>query len=264
MRSGWLRPRLVNIYASGSARLRHYGDSGDDDTLLFYDPARCSEFFLAEFRNPSRPLAAVDRGAGGVPGSAGVVLWYVKLDTDRSPYQFNWPPPVTVRFNPAGAGGHMIANYMVGPSGPGVYSNLIWNTAEFSPTWGEGRPTNVGFEAFFTPSSDAADFTWRRVGGNFFARIDTINGAASRPAPLSAAGPAQMVLEGQFPARRDGVFGWLINLRGRTGLFIVEYSATRVVLQTRGPVAPGPYQIHLVSAAPREITMRGNQLVTFR
>jgi M6 family metalloprotease-like protein len=262
MRSGWLRPRLVNINAPGSARLRHYGDSADGDTLLLFDQTRCDEFFLAEFRNPSRPLAAVDRGAGGAPGSAGIILWYVKLAADFSPYQFNWPPPIRGPFV-AGAADHMVANYMVGPGGPAVFSNLIANTPEFSPAWGDGTPTNVGFEAFFDPASDVADLTWRRLGASFIARIDSINGVA-RPAPLSAGGPTQMVIEGQFPARPSGVVAHLISLGAPIPLFIAEYSATRIVLRTQGAVAPGPYQIQLSASAPRTIATRGNFRVTFR
>lgn len=262
MRSGWLRPRLMRLNAPGTARLRHYGDSAHNDTLLFYDEARCDEFFLAEFRNPSRPLAAVDRGAGGVAGSAGVILWYVKAAADFSPYQFNWPPPIRGPFVLSAAGDHMVANYMVGPRGPALYSNLIWDTPEFSPSWGDGTPTNVGFEAFFTSNSDAADLTWRRTGGRFIARIDAINGAVRPTLPVAAG--TDIVLTGMFPARPAGIGGQLINLSGRTDLAVISYASDRIVLRARAPTPAGPYQVHLVAAAPREIVMRGNFQLSFR
>ena len=259
MRAGWLSPRLVAMSSSSSATLRRYGDSANEHTILFYDDTRCaSEFFLAEFRNPAR--TQIDSGMFG----AGVLVWYVRPTsaTNFTPTQFNWPPPITGPYAPA-RGNHAIANFLVGPAGPGGQSNFIWTTPEFQLMWGDGSGSGLGLETWFTPDSDIAYLGWRRVGGRFVANIAAINGATTRPT-LPAATPADFTITGTFPVRQSGVRAELITLTGRTPLAIISYAPDRIVLRPQRAVTPGVYQVHLVSGAPREILTRGRQLVEFR
>ena len=255
MRAGWLRPRLVAMNTSSSAGLRHYGDSGNQDTILFYDSVRCgSEFFLVDFRNPNRSTgAAVDRGGIG----AGGYVWYVRPAADFSPFQFNWPPPIRGPFRP-GAADHAIANYLVGPRGPGSQTNLVSRGSEFLLSWGGGEPTGFGLEATFPTESDVGYIGWRRVPGRFVAQLDAINGAVRPTAPAAS----DLALTGRFPVRAAGIRAELINLSGRRPLTILRYAPDRVVVRAPAGTPLGAYQVHLIGSTGREIDMRGNLQVT--
>lgn len=256
MRAGWIRPTLVEMGTSGSRTVRMYGDDPRDNTLLFYSNAKCAqEFFLMEFHNPARSPAGIGRGMFDV----GALMWFAKPTADFSPFQFNWPPPFTRPFR-AGDTQHAIADYVVSPAGPGAQG--VIDATEFSPVWSDGSATNFQVSAVYGPANEAGFVGWRRTGGRFFARIDTINGAATPP-PISLAGPYRFILDGMFPVSRAGITAELISLRGRFPVQIVSYSSTRIELRPEATLAPGTYRINLIGAAGREINTGGRSLVTF-
>lgn len=261
MLAGWLRPRLVDINTQGTATIRHYGSgTSESDTLLFYDSAaRCtSEFFLAEYRNPSAPGAGVDTGAFG----PGLFTWYVRPAAGFTPFQFNWPPPIRGPFRDTGAGDHAIANYVVGPGGPGQQTAITAGT-EFAPMWGDGAATGVAIEAGFAPNGERADVSWRR-GARFVARVDAINGAA-RPEFSSTRLPGFLNITGTFPAVRDGLQIRLINLSRSINLDVTRYTNTSIEARLPpGPVPAGTYYLQVERASPRGATTRPNFIVTFR
>jgi|CXWL01.1.fsa_nt_gi M6 family metalloprotease-like protein len=260
MRAGWLRPRLMNMSSAGAARLALYG-SGESEALLFYTPERCaSEFFVADFHRVMHlPQSAYDGGAFGT----GVYLWYVKpAPGGHVPFQFNWPPPIRRAFIDNGTPTHAIANYIVSPRGPGESAALEYNTPEFVPAWGDGTPTGIGFEWGAERFADFGYLGWRRTPGRYLARIDTINGGRAAATIANQPG-SEIVLTGVFPARADGIRAELINLSGRIRV-PMTYAGDRVTLRLSAPVPAGAYQVHLVRDAPREILMRGPQIVNIR
>lgn len=259
MRAGWLRPVLANTSTSGSARLALYGGGHEGTSVLFYDPARCGdEFFIADVHQPGQRTSI----EGGAMGS-GVYLWYVKVAPGGgyTPFQFNWPPPIRGPYREAG-GNHAIANYIVGPGGAGVRTVFNWNTPEFQPTWGDGATAAFGIEVGQVGSRDPNFIGWRRVPGRYIARIDAINGGRAAATIANQAG-AEIVLTGMFPARSDGIRAELINLSGRIRV-PMTYAPDRVTIRLSAPVPAGAYQVHLVRDTPRDIVMRGPQIVNIR
>jgi hypothetical protein len=213
MRAGWIRPQLIEMSTSGSRSIRLYGDSGPQDTLLFYSNERCaSEFFLAEFHNGPLSPGDIDRGAFDI----GVWLWYVKPTADFSPFQFNWPPPITGPFVP-GTPTHAVADYLVGPRGPGRSALSSLATDEFQPRWGDGTFTRFAIGSYWRLNEEASFVGWRDPWGAFLANIVTINGVASPP-PISLAGPYELILAGEFPITNRDV---TVSIQGAAGTFPV-------------------------------------------
>lgn len=258
MRAGWARPRFVEMSTSAHARVAIYGQGADREPVLFYDRTRCaSEFFLAEFRNPTHALGPMDAGMF----RPGFLIWYVRPDANGAPVAFNWPPPIRGPYSASPPGTHAIANYLAGPLGPGTASNLRYDMPEWSPVWGDGADTGFVLDTFFTDADASGFIGWRRAGQPLLARIDRVNGAVRASLPAGSVAP--ITIEGMFPIKQRNTYLRLVNLSGFQPLLIESYSPTRIVARPRAPVPAGTYQVHLYGPASHAILTRGRQLVTF-
>lgn len=260
MRAGWIAPELIKIGSANSRGQVSYG-IGSGGLALFYGDTRCTdEFFLAEYRSPNVALggtAATDSGAF----ANGVVMWSVKRAPGSfAPYEFNWPPPILGPYVPA-IGNHAVANYVLGPAGPGNGSAITNASGEFLPNWGDGSAAGFGIESWYEPASSVGYLGWRATGGRFRAQTDTVNGAAGTTVPLSPA-LAPIELRGKFPVRPEGLSIRLWNFSRSLPLDIQSFTPERIVVRPRATIPSGTYALLMERDAPRAISTFGVLRVT--
>ncbi len=250
MLAGWVEPRVVAFRPTGGvASLPAAQVSGVSPLLgplVLHDPARGpEEFFVVEFRSR--------RPRGGAPGGghdaavlgAGVAIWYVRRNLPTGSTRngltvvFDWPPPVVQR-----VGGNMVANYLIGPAGPG--RGPFW-TPEHGVAilpWGDGSDSGLRLRVGpLTEDATYAHVQWWHRDHPFLPRVDSCT-----PARLTAGSRTPVVLEGMFPIDEtvqitlESDDAGTARTVGRAGTSV---GMTRLVTSIVVPDDPGLHQLRV-------------------
>jgi M6 family metalloprotease-like protein len=288
-RLGWLRPTLVAINTTSgmcysiaatddtTAGFTQGSSSGTRRPILFYNPSRVGEYYLAEFRMQ----AGYDTN---IP-AAGVALWLVKTDADGSLAEM----PGNV-INP-GADGTLdsvaAANtddfQGMGAWGPRIFPGAnrliespLVNDDGYSPDpvnvaigasglqWGGSTPWTTAHGLIRPWWSDRTTTTGLRM------RVDTTTFAGRANVEAGRNGPFRPFLQtlssttvsrGALVTINGAPLGVgsnkTVRLSGATGSFnaqIVSYDCLRAVVRVPSTMTPGSYSLSIVASGPEPVT----------